>query len=375
MNRKDKKDLRVLHAAALLRPSSGMCTQMAWELEAAEALGIEWQVKMYCPKNSPVNYSVMHFDNAIDAEKLNNLFSKIFGWIRLRYNYHQWLMQKHDEVDVFVLRYYVHDPFQYFFVKRCTKPVYFVHHTLEVPELKLAGGISGWLRSSMEKIIGKKTIRLSSGVIGVTQEIVDYELMRARTPEKKKYVYPNGILYKQENLGDRRGDIPELLFVANFSPWHGLDRLLNSIKKSDENFVLHLVGKVPTVLKEKIKDSRIKLHGHLNQKQIAELSEQCWIGLASFALDRINMKQACPLKSREYLMAGLPVCGNYNEVFDSEFPFYNKNTGDVERIIEFCYQSRLIEKKKINHDASIFICKNILLNNFYNYLKRQLILG
>lgn len=369
MIRKNKKNPRVLHAAALLRPSSGMCTQMAWEQEAAEAQGIEWQVKMYCPKNSPIKYNVVHFDHTVDANNVNNLFSNIFGWIRLRYNYHQWLMKKNDEVDIFVLRYYVHDPFQFLFVKRCKKPVYFLHHTLEELELKLGGGVSGWLRSYLEKIIGKKTISLSKGVIGVTQEIVDYELMRADAHNKENYVYPNGIFCKQTILKDRRGDIPELLFVANFSPWHGLDRLLHAVEKSDDNFVLHLVGKIPVDLFDKTNDTRIRLHGHLTQKKIAELSEQCWIGLASFALDRMQMKQACPLKTREYLMLGLPVYGDFQDVFPCGFKFYKNDSVAIPGILAFCKKKRSVSKNDVAIASQGLIDKKFLLVDLYNKLK------
>lgn len=369
MKEKNKRSLSVLHSAALLRPSSGMCTQMAWEQEAAEALGIEWIVKMYCPKNSPGDFGVMHIDKNVDYKLLNNSLSKLFGWIRLRYNYHKWLLQQQNTIDVFLLRYYVHDPFQYWFAKRSRKPIYFVHHTLEVPELELAGGIFGWFRSFIEIFIGKKTLRLATGIIGVTKEIVDYELMRANIQEKQSYVYPNGIIYNDNFIKDRRGETPEFLFVANFSPWHGLDRLLTAVEKSEENFVLHLVGKVPCELKHKLNDSRIKLHGHLGEKQIAELSEQCWIGLASFALDRKKMKQACPLKSREYLMLGLPVYGDFQDIFPVDFKYYKKDDEKISSILDFCREVRGYNKLDISINSYSLIDKKMLLEDIYKELE------
>ncbi len=362
---------RVLHTAALLRPTSGMCTQMDWELDAAKALGIEWQVKMYCPKNSPGIFGVMYYDSKVDANHLTNPLAKLLGWLKLRYNYHRWLKKQEENTDIFLLRYYVHDPFQYWFVWRCKKQIYLVHHTLEVPELSLSGGFYGWLRSSIESFVGKKTIRFASGVIGVTKEIVDYELSRAKSPEKISYVYPNGIFYKEQILQDRRGYIPEFLFVANFSPWHGLDRLLDAVGRSDEKFIIHLVGKVPDELMYKVSDPRIQVHGHLDNKQISTLSEQCWVGLASFALDRNNMKQACPLKTREYLMLGLPVCGDYEDAFVPGFPYYNKSTEMLRDIIDFATRLRLCDKKEISDFSMQFICKKKLLGDMYNHLSRN----
>lgn len=365
--------LRVLHSAALLRPPSGICTQMDWEQEAAVALGIDWQVKMFCPSNSKGGFKVMHFDPAVKAERLKNPLGKVLSWIQLRRHYHDWLLAQQDNVDVFLLRYYVHDPFQLAFVKRCKKPVYFVHHTLEVPELALPGGVSGLVRAKLETLLGRLTIAKATGVIGVTQEIVDYELARAGCPDKPSYVYPNGIVFKELQLEDRRSpDVPELLFVANFAPWHGLDVLLKNIVQSKERFVLHLVGKIPSELLALTLDPRIKVHGHLNQQQIQDLSAQCWVGLASFALFRNKMKQACPLKVREYLMLGLPVYGDYEDVFGDSAEYFKKGDEAMEKIIDFSRLSRINTRNDTRRDAKSFIDKKSLLFGIFAYLTMQL---
>lgn len=367
-----KNKLRVLHSAALLHPPSGICTQMDWEQEAAHALGIDWQVKMFCPIHSKGNFKVMHFDPSVDARIFKKNVAKLFAWIKLRKHYHEWLLKQQDNVDVFLLRYYVHDPFQLDFVKKCKKPVYFVHHTLEVPELSLSGGVSGWIRSTLEALIGGACIAKASGIIGVTQEIVDYELGRAGVPDKLQYVYPNGIFFQEHNFIDRRDiDIPEFLFVANFAPWHGLDRLLDAVSKSNEKFVLHLVGKIPTDLLPLIKDIRIKVHGALSHQQIILLSQQCWVGLASFALDRNNMKQACPLKVREYLMLGLPVYGSYEDVFGDEVKYFKNGTVSIGEIIEFSKTNRGLDFSEISRDARSLIDKKPLVSAIFEYLSNN----
>ncbi|MEK5745027.1 glycosyltransferase family 1 protein, partial [Acinetobacter variabilis] len=92
---------------------------------------------------------------------------------------------------------------------------------------KLPGGFSGWLRSQLESQLGKPTISTAKGIIGVTQEILNYEKLRSSSFDKASFIYPNGIIYKTLDLLDKRNEkIPELLFVANFAPWHGLDLLL-----------------------------------------------------------------------------------------------------------------------------------------------------
>lgn len=361
--------LRILHSAALLSPPSGILAQMDWEQDAANTLELDWTVRMYCPLNTRNKAAILHHDNTIDAQHLQSPIGKLLAWIKLRRNYHRWLLQQQESFDIFLLRYYVHDPFQLAFVKRCKKPVYFVHHTLEVPELALPGGVSGFIRANLETLLGRPAIAKAAGVIGVTQEIVDYELGRAGTPNKPAYVYPNGIVFKELQLEDRRSmDVPEFLFVANFAPWHGLDLLLNNIAQSKEKFVLHLVGKIPEGLLALTQDSRIKVHGHLNQQQIQNLSAQCWVGLASFALFRKSMRQACPLKVREYLMLGLPVYGDYQEILNFEPEIYKMGGVQISEIVKFCFDTALFSKGDVARLAKSAIDKNLLVAGLYQDL-------
>lgn len=364
-----QEKLRVLHSAALLRPSSGMVKQMEWEQAAADDLYLNWQVKMYCPANTKVVSNVLHNDLKLDASKLTGSLSKLLAWIKLRINYHRWLLLQQDEIDVFLLRYYVHDPFQLLFLFLCKKPVYFVHHTLEVPELSLSGGLVSLIRANIERVLGFFSIRKASGVIGVTQEIVDYELKRAKALNKPGYVYPNGIIFSDYLLEDLRAqDVPELLFVANFSPWHGLDLLLNEVKSTNASFVLHLVGEIPSELESLLSDPRIKAHGVLTYQQITSLSQQCWIGLSTFALFRKNMKQACPLKVREYLMLGLPVYSDSQDVIPEGVPYFKKGSERLDEILEFAHATREFNKRNISEMSRECIDKKSLLCRLYAWL-------
>jgi len=363
------KKVKVLHTAALLSPSSGMVSQMIWEQEAAISLGIDWQVKMYSPLNAENIASVSYCDSTVDKLKIKTRLEKLKAWFKLRKNYHEWLLEQQDKVDIFLLRYYVHDPYQLMFLKHCKKPVYFVHHTLEEPELKLPGGISGWIRSKLESTLGKPTISLGCGIIGVTQEILDYEKARSLSLDKASYVYPNGIMYKPLDLQDERSaSTPELLFVANFAPWHGLDLLLKGLILNKENFVLHLVGNIPNELRAFTEDKRIIVHGRLSHDEIIKLSRKCWIGLSSFALERNKMKQACPLKVREYLMLGLPVYGNYQDIFPKEAIYFKKGNESIVEILKFAHTSRNLSKSEIASMAKDQIDKKELLRNLYAWL-------
>lgn len=362
--------MKVLHAAALLRPPLGIVNQMRWEHQSAVELNIDWTVKLFCPSGwlEPEDF----VEEAPSVRAGNSQKSKPWDWFRFRYSYYKWLLAQVEMYDAFLLRYYVHDPFQLMFVRKCQKPVYFVNHTLEEPELRFSGTTSAKIRSKLENMIGPPTLRAATGIIGVTQEIVEYEVKRAVSKNKPTLIYPNGIKFDSCEVEDRRSSIPEILFVAGrFAPWHGLDLLLDSIEKSDSEFKLHLVGKIEEPNYSRIQgDSRIVAHGRKSQDQIREIAKSCWIGLSSFGMHRQNMTEACTLKVREYLMMGLPVYAGHRDVIQNENRFFISGNPDIEIILKVAK----IEKptrKEVADNSKPSICKKMLLNELYKKLKEK----
>lgn len=361
--------MKVLHAAALLSPPSGIVSQMEWEQLAASKVGIEWRVRMFCSKGSCVQSAIAHHSRWL-GEKKNNAFWKAYAWFLLRIEYHRWLYSLAGEYDAFVLRYYVHDPFQLLFILLCKRPVYLVHHTLEVPELAMGGGYLGRLRSALDSLIGKYAIKKSAGTIAVTQEILDYERMRAQVGIRKEFLYPNGVFFDQSPVFDSRTKVPELLFVAgHFASWHGLDLLLDDISSSSDQFVLHLIGDLSEDDHARASvDKRIVLHGRLAADAIRKVAESCSLGLSSFALDRKGMTEACTLKVREYLVMGLPVYAGHKEVFPASFEFYRNGLISLPDILEFSRSVSSASREKVAAAAKPYIDKATLLNTLYRAL-------
>lgn len=362
--------MNILHSAISLRPVSGIVNQMNWEQEVANHLGLNWTVKIFCPNNFAKSNSckIFHFPSLNIIKRCNDGISKnIYNWIRLRVAYYRWLKSEESKVDIFLLRHYSFDIFELLFIIKCTKPVYLVHHTLEVEELRLSKTPICRIQSLVESIVGSISIRKAFGIIGVTEEIIAYEKKRSGMKNKISFHYPNGILYTSCILQDRRGVIPEFIFIAShFAPWHGLDILISYIKKSKKDFILHLVGKIEENDEKKIKnESRIILHGTKTSDEIRYISEQCWVGLSSFALYRKRMNEACTLKVREYLMLGLPVYANYIEVFPKKFPYYHQGPPDIDKIIEYAYQVRNTLRDEVAECARPFIDKKEILQSLY----------
>jgi len=355
--------MRVLHSAAFLNPTTGILNQMEGERQAALALGGHWEVGLFCPAcfECDLPTLVSYRDLGKWPEWLCSI-RKVLRWILLRVKYHLWLYSRKD-IDVYVLRYGVHDPFQMLFTWLSKKPVYFLHHTLEVPELRQAGRLSAWIRTPLERCLGPLSIKGAQGVIGVTPEIAEYERKRACSRRGISHVYPNGILYGPPVAEDRRAGRQEWIFVASyFYPWHGLDLLLNALRESNHDVVLHVVGKVSDDDRAiALRDKRVVLHGMLSSEEIRDLSGQCCLGLSSFALNRKGMREACTLKVREYLRMGLPVAAGHKEVFPEEFPYFCDSGVNMGALFSFSTGVQDVSRSLVSEAARPYIDKTVLL--------------
>lgn len=364
--------MRVLHCAALLTPPSGILRQMEWEQHAADELGLEWQVRMYCPGGSADVSSPICVESGtvVSSSLSRSRWSKLIGWIKHRRDYTRWVSDVANQYDVLLLRYYVHDPFQWLLVRSIRKPIFFVHHTKEVNELASAQGIGGWVRSALESLIGPCSLRSATGTVAVTGEILEYERKRVGGNPAVAFVYPNGIITGKRLVDDQRAVVPEILFVASeFHSWHGLDLLLDAASKFSGDFTIHLVGNLSNEDRVRAeRDERIVLHGHLSGEQIRQIASRCHLGLSSFALHRKGMNEACTLKVREYLDMGLPVYAGHRDVFPESFPFYRVGPPDIQKIIAYALECAGSARQEIADSAKPFIDKKALLENLYSNL-------
>lgn len=365
--------MRVLHSVLQNKPTAGVVNQMTWEQNAAHELMINWNSVIYCQKNIKPISPVFVYSDRITVKKDASLISRFKKNIVLRNEYWMWLLKQSSQYDVIVLRYLSFEIHQLLFVFFCKKPVYFIHHTKELSEIRSQRGSFSRLKLILEKFLGRPTLKRSTGIVGVTPEIVEYEMCRSSCFNKTSYVYPNGVGARLTPVVFNRSSIPELLFVASyFYEWHGLDILLDSLKLCDKEFVLHLVGSVSEKdMKAISADKRIFLHGELSVCEINEVAKSCWIGLASFALFRKNMREACTLKVREYLSMGLPVYSGHRDVFPDSFEYYHFGLCNIEDILQYAYQMKAVENAMVVKASMPFIDKKLLLSDFYQFICMQ----
>ncbi len=111
-----------------------------------------------------------------------------------------------------------------------------------------------------------------------------------------------------------------LICVAAFSEWHGVDRLIRGMSqyysddtiKSHRDIHLHLLGEGPQLknlqlLVSSVKlDKRITFYGQCGRNEMDAVYDRCSFAVASLGMHRIGLSVASTLKTREYLAKGIP---------------------------------------------------------------------
>lgn len=359
--------MKILHSALIkdIKSASGILNQMYDEKLASKSLEDSVEVKVFtCNKIDNKYEDLLVFSKKRFKGKINK-------WFSLRVEYYNWLISQENLFDCFILRHTPYDPLQAYFIRRASKPVFLVHHTKELDELKLIKN-KGYILYLLEIFFGKMSIKKAKGIIGVTNEIVKYEIDRVKDHNKLSILYPNGIRYSSEIFLNKFEDKINLIFIASyFFDWHGLDLLLDSIEENkDKEFVLHLVGDLSDAQLSRIKlDNRIKAYGKLNRDEIKKLVFKSSLGLGSFALYRKNLNEACTLKVREYLYYGLPVYSGHIDIFPKDFKYYKYGACDINKILDFANEIKGEKAEKVSIASKPYIDKVKLLNNLVDTIK------
>lgn len=358
--------LRVLHAAVSMNPGSGVIRQMEWEQQAADALGLPWRAILHTPK-------AVHSPVIVQRGDLPE--GRLAKYLALRQGFYQCLRKESEQFDLVLLRHSVHDVFEARLASQIGPKLITVHHTLEMPELRNAGGATGALKATMERTIGRSTLRKTAGIVGVTGEILRHERSRlgASAAEKPGFVYTNGVVCSSAVAEDERGECPELIFVANFADWHGLDLLLDAMERDSAPCILRLVGQVPEALATRCQnDDRIVPHGAVAPNQLSGLMRSAWCGIDCLALHRKEMVEACTLKVREYLGNGLPVYASHRDAgFPDAFPWFRIGPANLSAILDFAAMCRKTPKSEVKQEALPYISKEVLLQRLYGELCDQ----
>lgn len=139
------QDFRVLHAALMLRPVSGIINQMQWEQKAANDVGLPWKTVIFCPKHISEQAGILKTSSRDYGKPGSKFFRKARDYIDFRREYYSWLTRESESFDAVVLRHSTSDPYQNVFIKKGS--VAFRVESL-LPEPDVGGTLPGWKLSS-----------------------------------------------------------------------------------------------------------------------------------------------------------------------------------------------------------------------------------
>lgn len=204
------------------------------------------------------------------------------------------------------------------------------YQTIEPLERKLIGK-SGYLLSDL--LFGNALRKYVDAIVGVTDEITQYEVSRSGDPKKPHITIGNGfdvVSAPVRQPAAYTGTDLHLLCVANVNRWHGIDRLLRGLANysGTPGVVLHVVGNGPELshLQELAEElgigDRAVFHGFRTGEDLDAFFDQCHVAVGSLAIHRIGLKEASILKAREYCARGIPfIYGISDPDFPADLPY------------------------------------------------------
>ena len=331
--------------------NSGVAKKLFNQVSELNRLGLDVELVLVCVGD--VHYPPYDF---LTAYKVNSVpMGDFLGRIKRAREISRIFGKVVDSLgpgDVLYYRYSDSFPLYYpktYFRRIRTCKIVTEHQTKELDEFKLMDNVlSYWSDYFFGKVLRKQ----SDAIVGVTDEITQYEIVRARDPEKPHLTIGNGFLVQSvpvRGAPDYTDNDLHLLCVANVSRWHGLDRLLRGLAtySGTPKVILHIAGdgaELPHLqqLTDELGISdRVVFHGFTAGKALDALFDQCHIAVGSLGIHRIGLKEASILKAREYCARGIPfIYGITDPDFPPDFPYIlhvpaDESPIDIEQVLAF----------------------------------------
>ena len=246
-------------------------------------------------------------------------------------------MDAQQRVDFFYTRYSCGDPSFLAFAKQNGSRIITEHQTNEENELKATGEK---IRLWMEKVYGPRVLREVAAIVGVTDEIIQYEMSRIAPRSIPSFCLGNGIDPNQIPVRTPPpfdGTRLNMLCVAHVNTWHALDRVIKGMAEytGSTRIFLNVVGdgailpELKSLVREKGLGQNVKFHGVKNGKDLDAFFEANHVAVGSLGVHRIHMRKAAILKNREYCSRGIPFFYAFEDVdFPENFPFHLRFPGN-----------------------------------------------
>ena len=228
-------------------------------------------------------------------------------------------------------------------------------NTNDLTEFRLAGVAHGWYnRMTRSQVYGS-----AHGCVAVTHEILEQAPIGRST---RTIVIGNGIDPDHcqfrptlNRNGQPEWDYDLTMTVGELSPWHGLDKILDLASEINE-LRIAIVGNVPAALTV---PNNVTFTGPLTAEELSAHYSRTVCAVSTLALHRNRMNEGCPLKSREYLVHGVPMIMAYEDpdvpdTCDSVLRLPNTESNvreSVDLIRSFVWRARSMDREAISKKA------------------------
>lgn len=167
-----------------------------------------------------------------------------------------------------------------------------------------------------------------------------------------------------------------ILIVAHILPWHGYDRLINSIKEYNGKYNVHVdiysgfnseTIKLQNLVRKYNLESKINFLGQKPINEILENISKYHIAMGSLGYHRRNGKYDTSIKNKEYCAMGLPcVCSSKDLSFPNNYKYIymvsnddkNFDIGEIiswyKKIYKYDYKNemRMYAQDKLNFETN-----------------------
>jgi glycosyltransferase involved in cell wall biosynthesis len=316
--------------------SLGVVKKEMAKVEALNASGCPTQALLFHPPDQtpPPCPEYIHF---VPVGSVKALYQYLSGY----------LAKHHQQFDYFVFRYPNANHALYQLVRQYPQRFCFEHNTKELDEILHTlkptytfrdflyrirhGHFDRFTKAiltypfqyqrllAQERKYARAIFALSKIGFAATREIAEYE--QKRCPSYPTVVVGNGIDSQKtpaRKLAPYDGQTLQcLLLSGSRAIWHGVDKVIRGLQQyqGTTRIVFHAVGEF---FNEEIQlannlPPNVSVHfsGTLSGKALDELFDCCHIGISSLAPHRKNMAECTSLKTREYLIRGLPIVMAY----------------------------------------------------------------
>lgn len=184
-------------------------------------------------------------------------------------------------------------------------------NTAEASETKLWGRLGG----ALYRATASRLHRAAGGFVTVTNEIA----VTYRRLGKPVIAIGNGMWDRPQALPPSGNTQPRFVFVGSPTvgpqSWHGVDKIFGlAFQLPDVEF--EVAGLAREHFPESDIPANVLMHGQMSGQALRQIYLQSDVAISTLALHRLGIDEASPLKTREYLMYGLPVIIGYTEVED-----------------------------------------------------------